>query len=232
MDKLVEKYNINAPEGAKGLWHSSWDNWCWLELRGAAVRNSVSGIFIGCAAAFAILLILTGNMYISLISIFCILSIIFQVAGMIKWMGWKFGIPESTSTICFVGLAVDYVIHLGHQYTHEISNDKYERTKLAFKQMGETIMGGALTSVVSGSFLVMCEAGSLNRFGILFLTLIFSSMITALFLLPSILYVMGPEGDSGNIKNWIKQIKARTKTLPSSTRDVELQQKKIKDLEN
>ena len=68
-------------------------------------------------------------------------------------MGWKFGIAESTSTIVFVGLSVDYVVHLCHQYIHEIAPDRYTRTKAAFRQMGETILGGAFTSLLSGLFL-------------------------------------------------------------------------------
>lgn len=114
IDDVVNKYNINAPKGVNKMWQSSWNNWAWLELRGAAVKNAVSGMIIGCIAAFCILLLLTSNIYVSLISIFCIFSIIVQVAGMIKWLGWNFGITESTSTIVFVGISVDYVVHLCH----------------------------------------------------------------------------------------------------------------------
>jgi len=68
--------------------------------------------------------------------------------------------------------------------------------------MGETILGGSITSMLSGIFLFFCQAESLNKFGVLLLTTIISSMITALFFLPSLFYVVGPENDSGAVMNW------------------------------
>ena len=61
--------------------------------------------------------------------------------------------------------------------------------------MGQTILGGALTSNLSGVFLVICQVSILNRFGILFMTTIISAFLTSIIFLPAFLYVIGPDKD-------------------------------------
>lgn len=149
--------------------------------------------------ALVILIVTSGNVYISLLAILCITSIISMLMGVIQLFGWKFGLVESICVIVFVGISVDYVVHICHQYIHSIENDRISRMNNAYKQMGATVVGGALTSCFSGIFLVMCEAESLNKFGMLLLTTIIASMLTSLVWLPSLAFFLGPEGSNGNI---------------------------------
>jgi hypothetical protein len=65
------------------MWQNAYDNWAWLELRGATVNDAFSGVLIGLTSSFIILLIMTGNLYVSLLAIFSISSIILQLMGMI-----------------------------------------------------------------------------------------------------------------------------------------------------
>jgi len=60
-----------------------------------------------------------------------------------------------------------------------------ERMDSAYRQMGQTIFGGVLTTLLSGLFLAICETESLYKFGILLITTIASASIIALILLPS-----------------------------------------------
>lgn len=60
------------------------------------------------------MVIMTGNIYVALISIFCISSIILNIMGLIKVLGWDFALIESTGTVVYVGLAVDYTVHVCH----------------------------------------------------------------------------------------------------------------------
>ena len=161
--------------------------------------------------SFIVLLITTGNFYISLICCFCISSIIIQMMSMIKILGWNFGLIESICVIVFIGISVDYVAHMGHQYVHSLSSNRRGKTQDAFHQMGQTILGGALTSCFSGIFLILCNVGMLNKFGILFLTTIMSSFSTSVILLPSILYVIGPNNKSGNVFMFFKQFRQERK---------------------
>ena len=65
--------------------------------------------------------------------------------------------------------------------------------------MGQTILAGAMTSLFSGIFLTDCNSDALWTFGILLLTTVTASMLTALVVLPGLLYLIGPTGDQGKV---------------------------------
>ena len=66
-------------------------------------------------------------------AIMCISSIILMLMGMIQILGWKFGLVESTCVIVFIGISVDYVVHICHQYIHSIEDDRTSRMNNAYK---------------------------------------------------------------------------------------------------
>ena len=152
----------------------------------------MQGILLSIVMAFIVLVFSTGNLRISFIAIWCISSIILSLLSMIALLEWKFGMIESTCVIVFIGISVDYVVHICHNYTHALELSPKARMDHAYRQIGKAIVGGALTSCFSAGFLIVCQASSLNKFGVLLLTTILCSMLTALIMLPSILYVVGP----------------------------------------
>jgi predicted RND superfamily exporter protein len=134
--------------------------------------------------------------------------------SMIHLMGWEFGLIESICIIVFIGISVDYVSHLAHMYIDAPNENKKERTDYAYRHMGQTILGGALTSCFSGFFLIICNVDMLNKFGILFITTITSSFLTSLVFLPSFLYVFGPSKDKGRIKCcWGRSVRRRVENV-------------------
>ena len=68
----------------------------------------------------------------------------------------------------------------------------------AYKNMGATILGGALTSVLSAIFLITCQTATLNKFGYLLLATIISSLLVSLIYFPAMIYIMGPENKQGD----------------------------------
>ena len=163
------------------------------------VNNALSSVYISIVFSFFILVVTSRNWQTSLIAIFCISSIIFGLMSSIYMLGWELGMIESTCLIVFIGVSVDYVVHIVHHYIDSIRQDRIGRMNQAFKSTGKTIMGGALTSCFSGIFLFVCEADALNKFGVMLLVTILASMFSALIFLPSILYVIGPEKNQGKI---------------------------------
>ena len=145
----------------------------------------------------------------SIIAIFSISSIIFTLMSTIYLFGWEFGLIESACVIVFIGISFDYVIHICHDYIHCIHEVRKERMDSSYKNMGETIFSGALTTSFSGIFLALCESNALNKFGILLIITISSSLVIALIFLPSILYILGPQFKNGDIKNIIRSFKNR-----------------------
>jgi predicted RND superfamily exporter protein len=106
--------------------------------------------------------------------------------------GWEFGLVESACVIVFIGISFDYVIHICHEYIHCVYVHRKSRMDNSFKNMGETIFSGAITTSFSGIFLALCEANALNKFGLLLIITIISSLIVSLVFLPALLYTFGP----------------------------------------
>ena len=114
---------------------------------------------------------------------------------MIHILGWQFGLIESICVIVLVGIAFDYVSHFAHLFMISPFETKKERVEYAYQHMGQTILGGALTSNLAGVFMMICQVNILNKFGILFLTTITTAFVTSIVFLPALLYVMGPDKD-------------------------------------
>jgi len=103
-----------AGEGLNKAFYVSGDEWPWLATRNQLVANALGGIIGGCIASFFVLTIMTGNLIISIVAVFCQASIIFQMLGVVYLSGWNFGLSESTCVIVFIGISVDYVVHICH----------------------------------------------------------------------------------------------------------------------
>jgi predicted RND superfamily exporter protein len=165
----------------------SYDNSSWLTMRGQLAKDAFSGTLISLVFALLILYLSSRDLITSIVSILCIISVMLSLVGIMKLLGWDIGIIECICLIVFVGISVDYVVHIGHQYEHSIEVDRSLKIKSAYRAIAQSILGSAFSSCLSGIFLIVCQADSLNKFGILLLVTILSSVVTALILLPSVL---------------------------------------------
>ena len=119
------------------------------------MRNARNGMLFSFLFSFIILIFMTKNLYISTLAIICISSIIFSLMSTIYIFGWEFGLIESACVIVFIGISFDYVIHICHEYIHCIHTLRKDRMDYSFKNMGETIFSGAITTSFSGIFLAL-----------------------------------------------------------------------------
>ena len=115
----MQRFNEGSSPSLQG-YQTSFDNWAWTCLRGQMVNNALSSIYISIIFSFVILVITSRNLQTSLIAIFCISSIIFGLLSSIYMLDWELGMIESTCLIVFIGVSVDYVVHICHQYIDSI----------------------------------------------------------------------------------------------------------------
>lgn len=197
---MLTSVNSKMPDALNTAYQLAYDNWSWLHLRQSFISNALYDLLFSIVMTLIFMVLTTQNFYISLIAALCISSIILCMMTVIWAKGWKFGMIESTSLIVFVGISVDYVVHICHQYIHAVEQDRKGRMEQSYNQIGRAVIGGSLTSCFSAFFLIICEASALSKFGVLLLTIILSSMVTSLVYLPSVVFIMGPEKDQGKIK--------------------------------
>jgi predicted RND superfamily exporter protein len=107
----------------------------------------------------------------------------------IKLNDWQLGMIESTCVIISIGISVDYVVHICHEY---VNSDKPNKLKDSIDKMCSTIIGGAITTSISAIFLILCNSYALNKFGILLMTTILSSVVSSLIFLPALILIVWP----------------------------------------
>ena len=110
---------------------------------------------------FIVMFIVTLNFVQALISVLCVGVIILTVLSVIVFKEWEFGIAESIGVVVIIGLSVDYVIHLSAAYIHTPFNDRHERMKQAYTEMGVSITSGTITTFGSG---IMLFGGEFTTF--------------------------------------------------------------------
>lgn len=87
-EKFVKEQREKAPLGLKSLRQSSKFAWAWMPSEKAFVTSAFSGMAIALSFAFVILLIATGNLLLTIISIFCVAAVIVSVVCIMQLQGW------------------------------------------------------------------------------------------------------------------------------------------------
>jgi hypothetical protein len=136
MDTMISEIKKTSPTGINRPFMVAEEKWAWLNYRGNLISDAFQGVFISLSFALIVIFIITLNLIVSTLSVFCIASIIVQMMSMINILGWHFGVIESICVIVFVGISVDYVSHFAHMYIHAPFHGRRERTDYAYQQMG------------------------------------------------------------------------------------------------
>jgi predicted RND superfamily exporter protein len=82
------------------------------------LNGVLEGVIFSLAFAFAILLVSTNNLVITLMSFSAILGIVMTVFLSMVLAGWEVSILESVCLIIIVGMSIDYTVHLMHSYRY------------------------------------------------------------------------------------------------------------------
>ena len=137
-----------APPSANG--------WFISELRFYDLQKSLSkGTFISMgialAIAFGVMLLTTGNLYISVFAITAITCTLGVTVGSLILMGWKLNIIESITLSLSVGLSVDFTLHYGVAYVLAVDkNDRKSRVLFSMTGMSSAVTMAAFTTFIAG----------------------------------------------------------------------------------
>ncbi|KAH8095328.1 hypothetical protein JL720_2621 [Aureococcus anophagefferens] len=188
--------------------HLSYDGawqflWCdtFIELRASLFE----GFYICFPIAFGVLIFATENVLVSLYSIVGIAFVVASVLGTAQSVfGWDLGIIESLAGVMVIGFSVDYTIHLGHMYVaadkEHGAKHRLDRFAFSIEKMGPTVVGGAVTTLGAGAFMLPCQLQFFFKLGLLiFTTMLYSFLFAFGFVMP-LLAAAGPSGDAFSIR--------------------------------
>mmetsp|Transcript_26054 Transcript_26054/g.29829 ORF Transcript_26054/g.29829 Transcript_26054/m.29829 type:complete len:983 (+) Transcript_26054:77-3025(+) len=204
-EDIIDNWSDTAPTGINKPFQTS-DFWLWMVSERALVANAIEGIAIAGTISFFVLVISTLNIILSVYATFCIVGIIVSVMAMMYFLGWDFGTAESIAVVILIGFSVDYVVHLCHAYMEGHKGDRTNRTRDALAKMGFSIIGGAITTFGDGCMLFFCTYLFFLKFAWIVTSTIFFALIWALLFLPAVMFTIGPQDDTGNVKVYARRV--------------------------
>jgi hypothetical protein len=145
--------------------------------------------------ALTSMLFFTGSVAVTALSVLSISFIIIIVMSCIQLLGWELGIVEIVGLCLLIGTTVDYLLHLGHAYSHctSSSHTRLAKARKATGLVGGGIVGAALTTVASMTPLLFCQTVPLFKFGIFLSIACAVSMVYSLMFFTVTLSIAGPE---------------------------------------
>ena len=106
---------------------------------------------------------------------------------------------ESLNLCMVVGLAVDYVVHLAEAYNASKCFRRQEKTRNMLEKIGLSVISGAFTTFGAAVFMLGAQIQFIYQFGIFVMITVSASVLFSMFAFTSLMFVMGPEGETGSL---------------------------------
>ncbi len=141
----------NAPTNfADGWWHTSLS---FYDLQNGLATGTQVSLGVSVAIAFAVVLLTTWNVLISVYSVICIICVISVSVGILVLAGWRLNILESIIFSVAAGLSVDFTLHYGVAYRTAVDKGSREsRVRYSLIHLGSAVSLGAITTFISGEY--------------------------------------------------------------------------------
>lgn len=164
LEAWVKSANSGAPGGLKNLRQGS-QTWTFIPTEKSLVKNAIVGIALAMAFSFVIVLLATRNIINTVLAILCVSMVILSITAYYAIRGYQFGTTESIAVVVLIGFSVDYIIHYSAEYMHSKEDTREDKMRQSLRQMGVSILGGFITTLGSGIFLLTAEFTFFYKFG-------------------------------------------------------------------
>lgn len=198
-----------APAGVRRAVQTAGISWQWMISERALVTNALNGMALSMLVAFVVLVVATDNAIVGSLAALCIVGIVSSVMGSISAMGWELGTTESISAVILVGFSVDYSVHLGVSYRESKAPTSAAKVHHALVEMGISIVGGGMTTLGSGLFLMGGTLIFFTKFAAVIILTVLFSLLWALAVFPALLLTLGPVGEKGSLSAAVAHLRAR-----------------------
>ena len=148
-------------------------------------------------AAFVIMILATGNIFITLYALVTIACIISCVVAIMVFRGYEVGASESIAMVVIIGFSVDYVVHLAAHYVHSEERKRFERSTEAVRDMGVSIFSGGATTFGAGIFLFGGQVLFFEKFAVAISCTVIIALIYSLVFFQAVCHTIGPQENFG-----------------------------------
>ena len=202
---------------------SSPESFAWMVTFELMTQSVYTTIVISLSLAFAMLLLVTLNLWISFLAFVVLGTIVTAIVTVMVLLDWNLGVNEALGLVMLVGLAVDYTVHLGHSFAESEASGHLPailpgtsnpnnvlrglKAQHALTEMGVSILGGALTTIGAASvILIFAKLPFFKVFSSsIFITILISLVVSMTYFVAG-LQAVGPLGDQGRVKVWARKV--------------------------
>lgn len=203
-DFIDERRRDYATSAIGEMWHT-----CSLWVRAdfetrlieSTILSAVSSVFFAFFAVAAFLWDIVLAAYLVLSIVFVILCL---GGFMFAILNWSFGAVEAVALIVFVGLSVDYSLHITESYNQATGESRYLRVQDSLRRTGGALVGASMTSVLACPPILFCTVRLFSQFGMIIISNMVLSLIFSVGFLSALLAIAGPMG--GN-RRWGDAVK-------------------------
>lgn len=180
INREAEAASEAVATGASRVFHVAHFSWVYMSSVENLTGSAKWAIVLSLALALVVMVLATANLLLAVFVIMTIGSIVLTVLALMVWTGVSIGILEALCLSLVAGLSVDYTSHLGTlcsckclshasprvcfpavSYSEFKERPREERATLAVSHMGISVVAAALTTFISGVFLLFCQVSRL-----------------------------------------------------------------------
>eukprot|EP00928_Gymnodinium_smaydae_P026845 TRINITY_DN20952_c0_g4_i1.p1 TRINITY_DN20952_c0_g4~~TRINITY_DN20952_c0_g4_i1.p1 ORF type:complete len:2857 (-),score=361.22 TRINITY_DN20952_c0_g4_i1:92-8662(-) len=195
---FLTEVNAEAPLGLRVLMVST--HWSRMELEQGILDSTVRAFIVSVGLIAAFVLLFSGNLMIVLITVLNSVLMIATLFGfIISWLQWEFGAVEAISITTLVGMNVDYALHICHAYLAAPESTRKAKVADSLMHVGGAVLGGALTTIGSSTFLLPAWIYFFYQLGVFLLVNTCIAITFAFFFVSPLLMCCGPLGASGDL---------------------------------
>ena len=137
------------------------------------VTGSLAAAGISVAACFACVLLLTRAVVHTGLVLACVVWINALLASLITWsLAWPIGIIEAIAFTIFVGISVDYALHVDRAFRYACAGEmiragRLQQLRRALGEVGAPVAAAAATTFGAAVFLLFCIILPFRKLGVL-----------------------------------------------------------------
>ncbi len=180
-----------------------------LDIILTAINESMTSSIIITIVASAIMLTIvfyfsSRSLLLGLITILPVLLVLVWFMGSMFILGISLNVLTILIAAISIGLGVTYAIHITHRFTEELEQhgDISNAIHNTVKYTGTALLGAAITTIAGFGILTLDLSPPMQQFGLLTAITILYSLITSIYVLPSmlVLWARVAQGDDPYLK--------------------------------
>ena len=155
--KVFQQFNAANPKSV-GEGRMISDAFTKMDTEIGIIYSTITSFAVSNLICLVCVIVFTGDLVVSVFTMLSIILIVITLMGFLfAVMGYTFGAIEAVGVTIFVGMSVDYALHMAHGYHGAHGDTRFEKIRQALAHLGVSIIGGAATTAGAAIFLFFCH---------------------------------------------------------------------------